>query len=62
MKYKPWLLTLNASFQSFMYCIFELIGFYVGKKEYRRELFELADGGMISLQWLVHPDDTNSKL
>jgi len=40
-----------------MYCIFEVIGFYIGKKEYRRELFECSDGGEISLQWLIHPED-----
>lgn len=33
--------------------IFEVAGLYINKKQYRKEIFELQDGGEMSINWLL---------
>jgi len=61
MKYTPWLFTLNANAQGLVFMIMDVVYSFASKLKYRREIFELSDGGELALDWVVHPtDEANS--
>jgi predicted alpha/beta-fold hydrolase len=61
MKYKPWIIAVNAHVQGALMCIVELIWKYTIVTKFRREIFECADGGTVLLEWLIHPDQSDAE-
>ena len=59
MRFKPWTLALNAHMQLFWHLIIQTVSQAFIKMPYRREIFQLEDGGELALDWVEHP--TRSK-
>ena len=57
LKYSPWFLTISVHLQGIVFCLREIWFKTFKNYKYRREILELADGGEIAIDWLVHPND-----
>ena len=61
-QYKPSLFALNATWQLFWFGVISAAEKLFGKVKYQRQIFELADGGELALDWLTHQTSENKAL